>query len=107
MEISHLPNLNLKKQSVNYLLLEESDENLNIGILLNKYYNQKVDDGSISNDDLLNLHITLFSNQPIEDEEIIDSIPTNIDLRVVNEEKIIVYKLLQDVPLYAVDENCY
>ncbi|MGN0620746.1 MAG: hypothetical protein ACI4I9_02660 [Porcipelethomonas sp.] len=105
VEISHLPNLNLKKQSVNYLLLEESDENLNIGILLNKYYNQKVDDGSISNDDLLNLHITLFSNQPIEDEEIIDSIPTNIDLRVVNEEKIIVYKLLQDVPLYVVDEN--
>lgn len=105
VEISKLPNLNLKKQNVYYFLLEESDENVNIGISLNQYYNNMVKEGELSEDYLTKLHITLFSNNPIEDEEIIDSIPTNLDLRVVNEDRLFVYKLLNDVPLYMADEK--
>lgn len=99
-ETVYFPGLNLKNQNVYFFLVEDSDENLNKGILLNNSCNDMVRGEKITEKDLTNIHITLLSNHPVQDEKIIDSIATNIDLRVINEERTFVYNLLNDLPLY-------
>ncbi len=93
VETNKLPFVDLKDCELYFILLNDSDENIELGLRLEEHYRNKI---GFSN----HMHIAAFSENSISDETIIDSINTSLDLRVININRIFAYHLMTDKPLY-------
>lgn len=93
VETNKLPFIDLEKCELYFILLNDSDENLELGLRLEEHYRNKI---GFSN----HIHIVAFSENSISDETIIDSINTALDLRVININRTFAYHLMTDKPLY-------
>ena len=94
-----LPKFNSSKCEVFFFILNDGNENTELGLRLEKYYSDLCEKKSTLNKN--NIHITVFSNYALTDKKLIDSIETSMDLRVVYPERLQVYKLLNDKPLFS------
>lgn len=93
VQTQKLPKVDLEKSELYFILLNNSDENIDLGLELESYYRERY----TFND---RLHIIAFSDNNASDENVIDSIDTALDFRVINENRMFTYDLLTEHPLY-------
>ncbi|MBR1529570.1 MAG: hypothetical protein IJ642_09775 [Oscillospiraceae bacterium] len=93
VQTNKLPDIDLETCELYFILLNNSDENIELGLRLEAYYKNKI---RFCN----HIHIIAFSENSDSDETIIDSINTSLDLRVINADRIFSYRLMTETPLY-------
>ncbi|MDE6780421.1 MAG: hypothetical protein K2J40_03050 [Ruminococcus sp.] len=93
VQSSKLPKIDTDKCELYFILANDSNENVELGLRLEDYYKSK-------NNFTDKVHIVVFSENSASDENVIDSIDTMFDLRIINKNKLFAYKLLSDKPLY-------
>lgn len=98
VQASKLPTVDPDKCELYFILLNDSDENIELGLCLESYYSSKVSSCN-------NIHMIAFSENSVSDEAIIDSINTSLDLRVINVNRILAYHLMTHKPLYESIRN--
>lgn len=94
VQSGRLPQVDVSKSELYYFLVDNPDDNIDIGLRLQDYYEKT------EKNNLKNIHIAAFSDNSSSDETIIDSIKTIIDFRIINNNRLFAYKLMTEQPLY-------